>query len=93
MGNSLYNYKRGPQIPLIPVVYDTLTQEVVTTPLYVYTIAVKNEKNGDSNDRELCTQVKDFLYRIGCDTTQDITYKKGEIVTMHKRDEAFASCD
>lgn len=88
LGNSLYNYqndKGSPLLPLIPVVYDAQTQEAVTLPLYVYTVAVRKDKSGDTNYRELCSQVNDFLYRIGCDTTQDITYIKDSIVEMNSR--------
>lgn len=85
LGNKLYNYQNkdgNPLIPLIPVVYDTQTPKAVTLPLYVYTVAEKKVK-GESNVRELCTQVKDFLYRIGCDTTQDI-YEEGKKVVEIK---------
>ena len=73
--------ERIPSIPLTPVVYDAQTQDTVTIPLYVYTVAVKTVP-GESNNRELCPQVKEFLYRIGCDTTQKITYTQGEVVKM-----------
>ncbi len=84
LGNELYNYQNEkgiPSIPLTPVVYDAQTQDTVTIPLYVYTVAVKTVP-GESNNRELCPQVKEFLYRIGCDTTQKITYTQGEMVKM-----------
>lgn len=84
LGNELYNYQNEkgiPSIPLTPVVYDAQTQDTVTIPLYVYTVAVKTV-SGESNSRELCPQVKEFLYRIGCDTTQDIIYTQGEMVKM-----------
>jgi hypothetical protein len=84
LGNELYNYQNEkgiPSIPLTPVVYDAQTQDTVTIPLYVYTVAVKTV-SGESNIRELCPQVKEFLYKIGCDTTQKITYTQGEMVKM-----------
>ena len=85
LGNKLYNFQNEdgiPLIPLIPVVYDTQNQKAVTIPLYVYTVAVRKGIE-NSNDRKLCSQVKDFLYRIGCDTTKKITYKKGKVVEMN----------
>lgn len=80
LGNELYNYQREPKMALKPVVYDAQTQDTVKIPLYVYAVATQ-KGSGNTNKRELCPQVKVFLYKIGCDTTMDITYNNN-IVKM-----------